>query len=502
MDNKNNSGKKVLSNTVIYAVTGLLQKCFSFFLLPIYTIYLTTEDYGITSISTSFVTTMSFVVSFSLFSAVMRFYVDYKNDEVVLRRFYGSVMLFTLTSGTVFGIILSLFKNVLVNYVFSGIDYFPVIFICLITIIFSCQHTIYDTILRSQQRALKCSVLSIFYFLLNVFLNILFVVVLKKQALGVLLATLISAMLYTIYFFADMIRSKSVEFCLDRKLLSEALKYSIPIIPHNLSTCITELISKALIGGTASLATLGVYSIAAQFGNIADTVQSYVNNAYAPWLYEKLHTRDENYKKTIRSIVNFLVSVIGFFLIGIALFAQDYVFLFLKSSYYNAWLYVPLVVSVFTIKIIYYFYINVLFYYKSASRVVFVATLSSSLVNVLLSAIFIPEYGAYGSILADGIAMFLRVGIVVCISKKYEDTGLKLSDFIMRIFLILLFVFLGMSYSYITRINSFRIMNFSIKIVVLFLYLLIIYVEYRKEINKVVITKIKKWRKSNVKEES
>ena len=94
MSNESTSGKRVLINSVIYSCCGILQKCFSFFLLPLYTAYLTTEDYGINSIATSFIQTMSFVVAFSLFSAIMRFYVDLKNNPEKLRRFYGTVSCF------------------------------------------------------------------------------------------------------------------------------------------------------------------------------------------------------------------------------------------------------------------------------------------------------------------------------------------------------------------------------------------------------------------------
>ena len=74
------SPKKVVINSIVYASSGILLKCFSFFLLPLYTAYLSTEDYGITSIATSFINTMGFVVAFSLFSAVF----SYEKELIVI----------------------------------------------------------------------------------------------------------------------------------------------------------------------------------------------------------------------------------------------------------------------------------------------------------------------------------------------------------------------------------------------------------------------------------
>ena len=127
------SSKKVVANSIIYSISGLLLKCFSLFLLPLYTSYLTTEDYGITSVATSFAATMGYVVSLSLFSAVVRFYVDLKDDPKKLSRFYGTVVVFSLLSSFLWGCVMTIFREPISHYIFSGVDYYPVILICFAT---------------------------------------------------------------------------------------------------------------------------------------------------------------------------------------------------------------------------------------------------------------------------------------------------------------------------------------------------------------------------------
>lgn len=124
----------------------------------LYTVYLTTEDYGINSVITSFISTASFIVAFSLFSAVMRFYVDLKEEPEKLKRFYGTISLFVFFSGTAFAVVLTIFRQITSKYLFSGIDYYPFILVALISLVFNCEYTIFDNILRSQQRALKSSI--------------------------------------------------------------------------------------------------------------------------------------------------------------------------------------------------------------------------------------------------------------------------------------------------------------------------------------------------------
>lgn len=479
---KSNSGSKVLFNSIIYSCSGLLLKCFSFFLLPLYTAYLTTEDYGITSVITSFISTASFVVAFSLFSAIMRFYVDLKDDPKKLKRFYGTISLFVFLSGIVCAVILTLLRQLVSKYLFSGIDYFPLIFVCLISLIFNCQHTIFDNILRSQQKAMKCSICSIAYFFITLTLNIVFVVVLKLGALGTLLATLIGYAAYTIYFVIEMSITHTIEFCIDLKLLKAALKYSIPIMPHNLSTQIAVFISKLLISGSGTLAGLGVYTVASQFGHIADTIQGYVDSAYGPWLYEQLHNKGTEYKKIIRNNVNLLISVIGFFFVGISLFAQDYILLFIEKSYIDAWKYIPLIVAVFAIKTAYYFFVEILFYFKKAARKLFWATLTSSVLNIFLSYLFIPVWNVYGSIFADAISMFVRVAIVIVISRQYEDVGIRIRDFVKNFFIVEGFVVVGLLLSITQYQSVFSLLNFGYKVFITILYAVIAFVLNRKTV--------------------
>lgn len=482
---------KVVKNSIIYTVSGLLIKCFNFFLLPLYTAYLTTSDYGITSIATSFLNTMSYIVTFSLFSAVMRFFVDLKEDPEKLKRFYGTVVNFTFLSGGFFFLLLTALQKPLSRYVFSGVDYFPVIAVCLVTMVFNCQHLIYENILRSQQKAMKCAVLSLVYFGLLVGGNIFFVVVLKMGAVGVLLATLVAAGLYTVFFVADMYRSGNMQFCLDMPLLKDALRYSVPIMPHNLAPQIAELVAKAMLGGVASLGAVGVFSIAVQFGTVADTVQIYVNNAYGPWLFEQLHQKAEGYKKRIRELVTALSSLVGLLLICIALFAQDYILLFMNPSYAEAWRFVPFVVLKYAIKTPYWFYINTLLYNKKASRILFVATLTGSFADVLLACAFIPMWGAYGSVAADMIAMLIRVIIVMVISKRTEDIGLRLRDFILNFALVAGCIFAGLAPSWFFFGNRFSFVTLGIKVLVVLGYGLVLAVQHKQAV-KVVLQKVLK----------
>ena len=485
-NSRKNNTKKVVFNSIIYIASGLLLKCFSFFLLPLYTYYLTTDDYGINALSTSFIETAGFIVAFSLFSAVMRFYVDLKDEPEKQKRFYGTISLFVFISSIFFSIVFTLFRTSLSRLVFAGIAYYPIIFACLISLVFHCQHSIFDSILRSQQQAKKSSLLSIAFFVINTLLTIILICIFKLGAFGVILANGIACIICTFYMIAYMLKTGQITYCLDLNLLKDALRYSLPIMPHNLSTHIAILFSQVLIGDIISLGSLGIYSVASKFGNLADTIQVYVDRAYGPWFYEVMHDGGEDSKSKLRETVQLLISFIGLFFLVIALLSHDCIVLFINSNYVESWKYVPFIILVFTIKTMYYFYVEILFYYKQASKYLFTATVAGSILNIVLSFLMIPIWGIVGAILSNAFSMLVRVVIVVFISKRFANVGLYIKDFVFNFFTILAFMIIGLSFSYIKFGNVFSLFNLLFKFLVISVYICYVFFRYREHVIKAI----------------
>ena len=78
--------KDVLKNSLFYTIGNLLLKAFSFFLIPLYTSYLSPEQYGILNLSTSFSSVVSMALMMGLQYSVIRFFADYKNDYIKIAK--------------------------------------------------------------------------------------------------------------------------------------------------------------------------------------------------------------------------------------------------------------------------------------------------------------------------------------------------------------------------------------------------------------------------------
>jgi len=481
------SGKdRVLVNSFLYTLSALLVKAIGFLLLPIYTLFLTPEDYGITNLVNSFTQVAVFIIAFSLYSTVVRFYADYKDDREKLKRLYGTIVVSVSISGIVFVSLGFIFHNRLIEWFFEGISFYPIIVIALLNLFFVCLFTIHQSIMQGMQQGKKLTIRNIVVFGLQVCINLLFIGVFRLGAVGVLLATLIINIGYFIYMLFDLKKSNLVTFCIDLKMLKESLKYSIPIMPHNLSSHIASFTSRIFINNSGNLTSVGLYGVASQFGTIVDTVQSSVNQAFGPWFYEMMNNKNKDKRKEIVEFSEALLLLYSLIYMGVGLFCQEVMILMTNEKYIMAWTAIPILVVAFSVKSIYYFYIYVLYYYKNATKKIFIATVTGSLANILIAYLLVPFYGMYGASISFLASKIIVVLIVVIISKKYDDIGYKVGKMLKIIIPSLLFMGAGLYFSYTKYLLTFSWTNLIFKIGVLLVYILYIYFTNKKLIYKII----------------
>ncbi|MFX4263247.1 oligosaccharide flippase family protein [Pelotomaculum propionicicum] len=483
------SGKvKVLFNSGLYTLSSLLIKAFGFLLLPVYTMFLTPEDYGITNMVNGFNSVVMFVVGFSLYSAVVRFYTDYKEDREKLKEFYGTIVIFVFLSGSIFTGLGFILQKLLISWFFKGIAFYPIIVIALIILTFDCLYNVHQCIMQGMQLGKKLTIRNLTVFGFQVGCTLLFIGVFKLGAVGVLLATLSMLICYFIYMIFDLKSNDLITFCINKSLLHKALRYSIPLMPHSLSTSIATFASRVFINNNWSLSSVGLYSVASQFGNIIDTVQASANQAFSPWFYDVMTHGDDNTGKEIVDLSRLLIILYSIFYIVIGLFSQEVIILMTDERYVMAWTAVPILVMAFSVKSIYYFYVNVLFYYKEAARKIFIATIIGSLADIILAYIIVPVYGMYGAAVAFLNAKIIVTTIVIVMSKRYKDIGYKVTEMLKIVIPSLLFMGAGLYFSYTKYMTVFSWGNLLYKFGVVGIYLGFLYFTNRKMINKIIKT--------------
>jgi O-antigen/teichoic acid export membrane protein len=191
--------KKVLKNSGIYGIVSILQKAIGFFLLPLYTAYLSTTDYGIIGVVSSIVSFLSLFYMLSLNGAVTRFYYEYKSDEERVKELWGTIITFVLINSLLLSSILFTFHKYLLDPFAKGINFYPYIFLGLIAITLNPMYSIFQSTLQTRQIGRKYGLNNLIFFIINLVLTIILVVVFNLKAVGVLLAAAITNGIFFIY---------------------------------------------------------------------------------------------------------------------------------------------------------------------------------------------------------------------------------------------------------------------------------------------------------------
>ena len=244
-------------------------------------------------------------------------------------------------------------------------------------------------------------------------LNIVFIVGFKWGVNGLLwsntVANSITAIVVLIKLHLPQFISKKD---LDKKKMSEMLRYSIPLVPNNLSWIIISLSDRLMLTWMIGANANGLYSIANKFPNIIYTFYGFFSTAWKESAARIL--KEENkveYYNSIYKDIKFFLKAIVLGLIAIMPFAFP---LLVDSSYNEAYIYIPaLVISIYYTNMS-NFYGGIFTAYKN-TKIMGSTTVVAAIMNVVLNLVFIPRFGIWAATLSTLIS-----NVIVFAYRRYR----------------------------------------------------------------------------------
>lgn len=473
------SKMKLIKSSGIYGIVQILQKSIGLILIPIYTSLLSPSEKGITDVITTIVAFLSIFYSLSINSAVIRFYVDYKNDSKKLKDFWGTCISFVIINSLILTTIMIIFKKFIIIPIAGDIDFYPYILLGLISITLNPAYTIFQSTLQAKEESKKYAFNNLSYFFVNLILNLVLIIGLRLGALGSLLALAITDVIFFIYTIIEFLPSVTLK--INRYYLKNALKYSLPLLPHNLSGWAVAMIDRLFLNGMIDRAATSIYSTAAQFGNIINVLTSAINQAYVPWFFERMKEKDKNEDEIVK-MAEILTIVYCFLAMGMSLFGPEIFKIVVNERYYEGWKVIPFISFAYVFNGIYYFFVNPLFYNKKGVKFIAIGTFTGAFLNSILNIILIPILGGIGAGIASLLSMMVSCILVYIISKRIEPLKfniVKMFSFTSVFLLISLLSF---------RINIERlIISILIKTFIVLLMTVAIALFYRNDIKKAYI---------------
>ena len=447
----------------------------SFMLNPLYVKKLPTQEFADVSIVFAWLVFFNVILSYGMETAFFRFYNNQDNKKSVISTATISVFWTSIS----FLFIALLYRNTLSDWSEIKVEYVTytiwiLVLDALVIIPFSR--------LRATKKPMTYAIIKIANVLINLGLNVFFLVFLPKIAIsnpnGFLSTIYFENFQVGYIFVSNLIASLITFFVLcpdyfkiswkfDFTLWKKMTMYGFPILIAGIAFAINEHFDKILLDWlNVSKSDIGAYAACYKIGMFMVLFRTAFTLGIEPFFFS--HASNDNAQQTYATITKYFV-IFGSFICLFVIVFIDLLKLPLvpEKAYWEAIKVVPLIVIAnFFLGI----YTNLSVWYKiiDKTRIGAYISIVGAIVTLALNIILIPKFSYYGS----AIATISAYGTMMIISYKLGQRQYPIPYDINKIvqYILITSVFSVISF-YIPYIRD----NYPIKIIILSLFLYFIY---------------------------
>jgi O-antigen/teichoic acid export membrane protein len=405
--------KLIARHSAVYGLASVLDRVVSFIMLPVYTRLLTPADYGVLELLYLTNSVISLVIGMGLESAVSRFYFDYEKEEdrnkVVGTAVvgYGGMMI-------AISLFLMLFAAPMSGLVLESSDQANLLIVSLASLGIGMVLPVYFAYMRVRQKSFEYMITKVGMTVLTLGLNILFVVVYPYGVMGVLMATLLTNVVFLILLSITTLRKTGIS--VKWPLLRDMLKFGWPLIPSNIGAYIVQASDRYFVKEYVSVAMTGIYSLGYKIGTLVNQfVTSPFLQVWAPRRYELFNT--EGYEKIYPRIFTYFCTLSLFVGLMISLLAREIIKVVAAESFWEAYKVVPVVVLAYII-FSFHHHFNIGILMKKATKYVAYVNVLNGVLNVILNMLLIKPYGIFGAAVATLLCFIFKAALTFYFSNR------------------------------------------------------------------------------------
>ncbi len=407
------SVNRLLKHTGIYLIGNIINRIGAFVLLPLYTNYLTTQQYGALELIYSVNAVLSVILGAGLSHSTLRFYFEYKDKTKA-----NSVIVTNVYLTTLFGalglLIALLFSRDLTILLFDNADYLLAIRIALVIILIELLSEIFFAYLRALEKSVLYVALSFLKLISQVTFSIYFVKYEGMDVLGVLQANMISVSLVGVILMLYTFKKVGVRY--NRSVVWPIIQYSVPFAGSSIVGVVLINADKFILQKITDLSEVGIYSLAMKFSLLLSfLIIEPFQRSYGAYRFAIMD--DPNSKKINAKVAEYLAIVSVWIGLGVSFFVEDVLYIMSDASFWPAASLVPILCfGVILNALMYCFQTGMLI--EKRTKYILYMTIVASFLNVFGNIILINYYGAIGAAVTFLVTNVFFVIATYVISQK------------------------------------------------------------------------------------
>lgn len=449
-----NKYKKLVNNSLVFTIGSFGSRIINLVMIPLYTVALTTDEYGIVDLIITSVNLLIPLVTLSLSQAALRFAIDAKND---IER---SIIFQNLTAHIILMTVMIMLISPLI-FQFNFFENYQLLFLLLL--ITKLSNDIYAQYLRGIGLVKQFAFNGILTTILTVISNILLLLVFDFGISGYIISIIASTLFSNIYIFLVVNGFNRLRnFSIDKRLHKQMLKFSIPMVPNSAMWWIINGSTKYFIAYFVGSTGNGIYAVATKIPSLISVVNEIFTQAWQISSFEEYNSKDKDeFYSTIYNIY-----WVNLFLIASSILTilKPILVIIIDEAYYESWKVVPFLL----LGVVYQSLAGFLGTNYTASKQTsgaFTTSMFAGIISLISSLIFVPIFGVMGagiSTVSSFLGMFL---LRVKDTKKFVNISLDNKKFIISNLIYLIQI--------ITLFMLDNFILFIIEILLLFLIILV-----------------------------
>lgn len=443
-----NKEKSLIKNTVIVTVGKICTQLISFFLLPLYTSLLTTEEYGVVDLLNTLINLIVPILLLQIDQGIFRYLIDCRDNKENQNQLITVTMFFTFSQIVICLVIFS----VIMSRIHNEYKYF-----LLTNLIISLLSALMLQVARGLGDNSKYAVGSFLSGSVTVVLNVFLIAYLRLGAYGMLIASLIGNAVCTLYIFIDMqIYKRIKKKYYDQNVLKKLLGYSIPLIPNVISWWIVTASDRIIITLFLNLSANGIYSAANKFSGVLTMLYSVFNLTWTESAAINIESKDRD--EFFSKIYNVVIRIFGCICLN-TISIMPFVFpIMINDKFNDAYVQIPILIiaSMFNILIS---FLGSIYVAKKLTKEIAKTSIFAAIINLSINCSLVHFIGLYAASLSTAIAYFVMYIYRYVDSKKYVKLSISRKFVVSMIILYIITLI-----AYYIRITSFHIIVIIITI--------------------------------------
>lgn len=405
---------RLSKNTILVFIGNIGTKFLQFLMLPLYTRWLTVEEFGMVDTISIYAMFLLCVVTCCITDAI---FVFPKGDSTEKQTTYFTTGIFFSFVSLLFTAVCIFFlRRLFLSGVYSYINHIWLIYLLLV----SCFYQQYFQQFARSVDAMKVYTVSgILVVLLSVFFSVVLVPTWKVQ--GYVFSLFLGNIGAAGYSFFV---SKMYEYLSFPKFSMAACKsmlaYSIPLVPNGVMWWLVTSLNRPIMEKYLGMHSIGLFSLANKFPSALSLLVNIFMLSWQISVFEEFGQK--GYKEFYNRAFSMITLFVMFCCCFMSIFSREIINIFATKEYSEAWIYM----SILTLGVAFSCMSSLSgtnFSVVKQSKFYFYSSFWSGITAVILNVVLIPNYGIMGASIS--VCVSFLIGAIARVYYSWQFVHLE-----------------------------------------------------------------------------